>query len=326
MVKLNALQYQNTYSPTLDESYSVHPLKNNNEFESITKSFKKKYQHNNLNTFSFTKEGFLSLFIQLQGSIAISLGECEAIVQAGKMYEKLGHEITWISLNNAGEIKYQMCKDLCVDFFFVSSYVMDTFMQTSLLKIKEYTKAKIISNCSANKYAKNADLILFDAYKLCGYGVCGVILYSDDELEKQYDGETDVLGLKLIYEVLGKQKFVINCKDNFIEALKVEFKEDLHFFVDSNLTLPYTLHFGLKHIKARQIIRTLSLHDIYVTNGEGCSLGLARPSRIIQAMGYEEEKSRWALSFTFDKEYTSRDIQTIIKTMGQKYRQIKALS
>jgi len=326
MVKLNSLQYQNTNTPTLDESYSVEPLKNNSEFEAITKSFKKKYLHNSLNTFSFTKEGFLSVFFQLQGSIAISLGECEAIVQAGKMYEKLGHEITWISLNSSGEIKYQMCKDLKVDFFFVSSYVMDTFIQTSLEKIKEYTKAKIISNCSANKYAKNADLILFDAYKLCGYGVCGVILYSSDELEKQYDGETDVLGLKLIYEALEKQKFVISNKDNFIEALKEEFKEDLHFFVDANLTLPYTLHFGLKDIKARQIIRTLSLHDIYVTNGEGCSLGLARPSRIIQAMGYEEEKSRWALSFTFDKEYTSNDIQTIIKTMGQKYRQIKALS
>ncbi|NQY94924.1 MAG: cysteine desulfurase, partial [Campylobacteraceae bacterium] len=241
MVKLNALQYQNTHTPTLDESYSVEPLKNNSEFERITTSFKKEYKHKSLNTFSFTKEGFLSLFFQLNGSIAISLGECEAIVQAGKMYEKLGHTVTWISLNSEGEIKYQACKDLKVDFFFVSSYVMDTFMQTSLEKIKENSAAKIISNCSANKYAKNADLILFDAYKLSGYGVCGVILYSDDELEEQYDGETDVLGLKLIHQALEKQKFVISNKDEFIEVLKDEFKENLHFFVDANLTLPYTL-------------------------------------------------------------------------------------
>jgi len=326
MVKLNALQYSNKYTPTLDDSYSVEPLKNNHEFEAIKVAFQKEYSHKNLNTFSFTKEGLLSLFIQLKGRIAISLGESEAIILAGKMYEELGNEIIWVTLNTNGEINYDMCKNLDVDFFFVSSYIMDTFVQTSIEKIKTMTKAKIVSNCSANKYARNADLILFDAYKLCGYGVCGVVLYSHDELEEQYDGEIDVLGLKLIYEALTQQEFVNTNKDDFIQSLKEEFNEDLYFFVDSNMTLPYTLHFGLKDIKARQIIRTLGLHNIYVTNGEGCSLGLSKPSRIIQEMGYEEDKSRWALSFTFDKKYESAEIQNIIKTMGQKYRQIKALS
>jgi len=326
MVKLNSLQYSNSQTPTLDETYSAEPLKNNVEFESIKVAFKKEYAHKSLNTFSFTKEGFLSLFIQLDGRIAISLGESEAIILAGEMYEELGHEVVWISLNSNGEIKYDRCKNLDVDFFFVSSYIMDTFVQTSIEKIKTYTSAKIVSNCSANKYAKNADLILFDAYKLCGYGVCGVILYSLDELDEQYDGEMDVLGLKLIYEALEQQKFVNTNKNDFIQSLKEEFKEDLHFFVDANSTLPYTLHFGLKDIKARQIIRTLGLHDIYITNGEGCSLGLSRPSRIIQEMGYEEDTSRWALSFTFDKEYEQDEIHKIVKTMGQKYRQIKALS
>ena len=326
MHKLNALQYPKVKNITLDESYSIEPLKNNDEFEQLLSNFKKEFGYKNLNSFSFTKEGFLSLMIGLNGTIAISLGECEAIIQAGKLYEKYINKIIWIGLTSEGTLNYDECKNLNVNFFFVSSYIMDTFVQTSLEKVKELTSTKIIANCSANKYAQFADMILFDAYKLCGFGVCGVALYNDDELCEQYSGEIDVLGIKLIYNALKNQIFTTVNKQEFKELLELEFKDDLYFFVKSNSTLPYTLHFGLKDIKAREIIRTLSLSDILVTNGEGCSLGLSRPSRVIQDMGYEESKSRWALSLTFSKQFTSEEIKNIIQTISKKYRQIKALS
>ena len=326
MYKLNFLQYPCVQTISLDESYSVEPLKSNDEFELLINNFKKEFGYTNLNSFSFTKEGFLALMIELQGNIAVSLGECEAIVQASKLYEKLGNEVVWIGLNKDGSINYDECKNINVDFIFVSSYIMDTFVKTNLEIIKQNTKAKVISNCSANKYAKFADMILFDSYKLSGYGTCGVVLYSNDELNEQYPGEIDALGIKLIYDALKNQTFKTKNKDEFIDVLKEEFKENLHFFVTPDSTLAYTLHFGLKGIKAREIIRTLGLNDIFVTNGEGCSLGLARPSRIIQDMGYPEKQSRWALSLTFVKEYDSGEIKNIIQTMSRKYRQIKALS
>jgi len=326
MYKLNALQYPSINAISLDESYSVEPLKNNNAFEQLVNDFKKQFGYESLNTFSFTKEGILAFMLNLNGSIAVSLGECEAIVLAAKLYENLGNEITWIGLTPKGELDYKACENIKADYIFVSSYIMDTFVQTNLEKVKQLTASKVISNNSADKYAKFADMILFDAYKLCGYGTCGVVLYSQDELKEQYPGETDALGIKLIFTALNNQSFESINKNEFISVLKEEFKEDLHFFVNPNQTLPYTLHFGLKDIKAREIIRTLSLSDILVTNGEGCSLGLSRPSRIIQDMGYEELQSRWALSLTFTKEFSTGEIQQIIKTMSKKYRQIKALS
>jgi|GEM_PF-807854 len=326
MVKLNALQYPLIDEIILDSTYSVEPLKNNNEFETLVSDFKNEFGYTSLNTFSCTKEGFLSLFLSLNRKIAISLGESEALILAGRFYESLGNSVSWISLNVDGELNYKECENLEVDYFFVSSYVMDTFVETSLEKINKLCTAKLISNCSANKYAKSADMIYFDAYKLCGYGVCGVILYSNDELEEQYAGETDALGIKLIYKALKNQSYTGKNKEEFVQVLENEFEENLHFFVQPQSTLPYTLHFGLKDIKAREIIRTLSLNDILVTNGEGCSLGLSRPSRIIQDMGYEESKSRWALSFTFTQDYTTTQIENIVKTLSRKYRQIKALS
>ncbi len=326
MYKLNSLQFPQIKELEINSNYSVEPLKNNLGFDTLIHEFKKEFGYKSLNSFAFTKEGFFAFMCELNGSIAVSLGECEAIIQGAKLYESLGNSVVWVGLTKDGSLDYNECKDIKTDYFFVSSYIMDTFVKVDLEKIKQSTTSKLISNCSANKYAKFADIILFDAYKLTGYGTCGVILYSQDELEEQYLGETDALGIKLIYDALKNQGFTSVCKESFLKVLKEGFNEDLYLFVDPSSTLEYSFHFGLKGIKAREIIRTLSLSNILVTNGEGCSLGLSRPSRIIQEMGYEEIESRWALSLTFTEELNSEEIEKIVKTMSRKYRQIKALS
>ena len=100
----------------------------------------------------------------------------------------------------------------------------------------------------------------------------------------------------------------------------------MYFFVDSKDTLEYSLHFALKNIKAREIIRTLALNSILITNGEGCSLGLSMPSRVIQAMGYEELISRNAISLTFTQIFEDEEIEKIVKAFAKKYRQIKVLN
>ena len=82
-------------------------------------------------------------------------------------------------------------------------------------------------------------------------------------------------------EALENQKFETTTKEIFKEKLQNILKDDAYFFVDNTQTLPYTLHFALKNIKARELIRTLALDEIYISNGEGCSLGLSKPSRIL---------------------------------------------
>lgn len=98
------------------------------------------------------------------------------------------------------------------------------------------------------------------------------------------------------------------------------------FFVNNNQTLPYTLHFALKNIKARELIRTLSLDEIYISNGEGCSLGLSRPSRVIQTMGYDETTSRNAITLSFSEKYDEQTIEKIVNKIAKKYLQIKVLN
>lgn len=326
MIKLNNLQYNPIKLDFLeDQNYSLDSLVSNFTFDDLCKKYKEKFGFSKIKTFSFSKEGFLGLFLELKGKIAVSFGECEALIQGAKLYESLGFELTWIGLNKDGSVNYQELKDKDVDFLFLSSYVMDTFFETSLDDVKNFTNAKIISNGSA-KIDSLSDIVYFDNYKLCGYCLSGVILFNDENIFELLNmAFIDTLAVKCCFEALENQKFNYEVKEKFLEKLKEKLKDNIYFFVNNKNTLPYTLHFALKNIKAREIIRTLAFDNIFLSNGEGCSLGLSKPSRIIQAMGYDETTSRNAISLNFLQDFDEETILKIVDKIEQKYKQIRVL-
>lgn len=323
MYKLNFIQYPEVQEINLDERYSLQALRDNNHIDKLKKEIKTKFAFDSLNTFSFSKAGFLELMLQLGGKIIVSKGESQAIVDGGIEYQKLGFNLEFIDIKKDGTLNYEQIKKC--DYAFISSYIMDTYVKVDLQRVKSLSKGVIVSNISADLEAKSCDVAILDAYKLTGFSLSALALHNN-LLEEQPIASIDTVGIATIKNALNSFKVNKECKKEFKEALKEEFKEDIYFFVDSNKSLEYTLHFGLKGIKARELIRSLALSNIFVTNGEGCSLGLSKPSRIIQEMGYEEAESRWALSLSFKDEFTKEEIALIVKTMGKKYRQIKRLS
>lgn len=321
MTKLNCLQYNLLPNLTIDEKYSLESLKVNEELEILQNEFKKRFGFGYFLTLSFTKEGFCTFILGLDGKVAVSIGECEAIVGGALLAQKYGKEIKWIGLSNNGEIEYAHI-DKGIDFIFVSSYVIDTFVKTDLQKIKSLTNAKIISNISAN-FDETCDMALLDSYKLSGFGTCGLLLTNQQNT--QNIGNIDFLGAKLCFEGITRQKFDYTSKELFLKYFQEIFGDDLLLFINPDKTLEYSLHIGLKGIKARYLIRSLALDEVFVSNGEGCSLGLGIPSRIIQSMGYSEDMSRWALVLNFDKNYSDKECEKIVRLIHKKYRQTKAL-
>ena len=325
MYKLNILQYNNMQNLHINDSLNLSILDDNLAYEKLKSKFTKKYMFQELNTFSFDKAGFLNLLLELnsKGKIAICVGETESLIEAGKEFEKLGFNLSWIKLKKDGTYDEKSIED--VDFIFISSYIMDTFVEVDLNKIKTQTKAKIISNASAN-FDKTSDAIYFDSYKLTGFFLGGVVLFDEELFKEQAIAFINTTCVNSIFEALKEQIFDTNSKEIFLESLKKELKDDLYFFVNNDKTLPYSLHFALKDIKARELIRTLALDEIHVTNGEGCSLGLSRPSRIVQAMDYDETTSRNSISLSFHKNYTKEECEKIAKKIAKRYRQIKVLN
>lgn len=325
MHKLNYLNYADAKDISISKALSIETLDTNFEYEKLSKALISHFSFSHLHTFSFSKEGFLALMLELNADIVVSLGESEVIVQAAQKYESLGFNVRYIGLKADGTLDYDSIKDIKEEYFFVSSYIIDTFVKVDLKRVKELCSANIISNISATLDASFCDMAYFDIYKLSGYFTHSVLLHNDF-FEEQNISNIDAIGIKIIWDIVSLKRKNISCKDKFIKALQEALKDDFIFFVDANLTLDNVVHFGLKGIKAREVIRNLSLNDIYVTNGEGCSLGLHRPSRILQAMGYTETQSRQALSLSFDKNLDDDEIFYLASKIAKSYRQIKALN
>ena len=327
MYKLNFLQYNNMQNLHINSELSLNILSDNQKYLELEKQFLSKYSFENINYCSFCKNGFVALLLELskKGKIAISLGETQSLIDAANLFERLGFEIIYLELLKDGNVDLKKLQNQNIDFLFLSSYVMDTFVKTPLEEVKKFTSAKVISNASSN-FDKNSDVIYFDSYKLTGFFTHSLILFNDDLFEEQVISQKDAISLKNIFEVLKNQKFEISTKEIFKEKLQNLLKEDIYFFVDNHQTLPYTLHFALKNIKARELIRTLSLDEIYISNGEGCSLGLSKPSRVIQTMGYDELTSRNAITLSFSEKYDEQSIEKIVNKIAKKYLQIKVLN
>ncbi len=323
MYKLNFLQYPEVKTVQIDNSKALEALKDNTAVETFIKDFKFELGFKSLNTFSFSKDGFLSMMLNLQGKILVSVGESQAIIDAANAYRELGFDIDFISLQKDGHINYEEIKRC--DYIFISSYIMDTYVKVDLQRVKELSGAKIISNISSTLETKHCDIALLESFKLTGFSFSSVVLHHEN-FEEQYIGSIDTIAIYEIAAAIDKFKPICGYKNEFKSCIDKVMGDNIHYFVNPDETLPYTLHFGLKGIKAREIIRTLSLGDIFVTNGEGCSLGLSKPSRVLQEMGYEELESRWALSVSFSQELNSEEILFLAKTIAKKYRQIKALN
>ena len=321
MIRLNFLQY-NPLDLNIDKNYSLDSLSTNFEFENLCKEFLNYFSFKKLKTFSFSKEGFLGLIFELNSKIAVSLGESQALIDACKMYERLGVEITYLDLNKDGTVCLDKLKNEDFDYIFISSYVMDTFLKTDLNSLKTLTNAKIISNASAD-FCKYSDIIYFDNYKLCGYFLSGVLLFNDG-FEQLNIGFTDSLAIYSCFKSYKKIKKDIKIKEVFIKKLEDKFKDNLYYFVNNKNTLNNSFHIALKGINAREIIRTLAFANIFLSNGEGCSLGLSKPSRVVQSMGFEESISRNALSFSFNENYEEEIIDKVVNLIFKKYEQIRS--
>lgn len=325
MLQLNSLQYNKCDELQISNEYSINALVPNELFDDLCRKYYKKFHYKRLKTFSFSKEGFLGLLLELKGKIAVSVGETQFLIDGAKMYESLGFEIHWVRLNKDGTINLYDLQNHDIDYLFLSSYVMDTFLEIDFNRIKKFTKATIISNATAHRNTQS-DAYYFDNYKLNGFNVSGVLLFNDELFSLLPIGQIDTIAVKICFESLEKQSFKSEVKEMLIEELCKLFSEDVNLFVKREKTLPNTVHFGLKGIQARELIRTMALSKIYISNGEGCSLGLSTPSRIIQEMGYDENMSRTAISLSFSDDLTRDEIIEFIKTLYLKYQQIKMLS
>ena len=73
----------------------------------------------------------------------------------------------------------------------------------------------------------------------------------------------------------------------------------LHGSLDAERTLPGIVNFGFEGITGEELLFSLDLDGLCVSNGSACSAGSAEPSRTLMAMGLSAAEAKGAVRFSF---------------------------
>lgn len=117
------------------------------------------------------------------------------------------------------------------------------------------------------------------------------------------------------------QEPIVDSKHLFYQTLKKYLGENLDTFASLDNTPPNALPLRFRNIKARTLIQALSVEQIFAINGQDCLFGKAKPSFVLQTMGYEEKHCRELLSISY-RDLQPHQIDTIAQKIAFAYQQI----
>ena len=84
--------------------------------------------------------------------------------------------------------------------------------------------------------------------------------------------------------------------------------------------LPNMLNVYVPGMKAEELLTRLDLAHIAASSGSACSARAQEPSHVILALGHSMKRARESVRFSFGRQTTKRDIDTLVSVLKQLFR------
>ncbi|PHM16753.1 MAG: hypothetical protein CJD30_09860 [Sulfuricurvum sp. PD_MW2] len=256
--------------------------------------------------------------------------------QAGILLEKSGRSIVWIDADKEGRLRESSlahAKEQGASYLICALVDEDTFYKESIEKLTQYFDRKHllldISNALKLEMIPDVYAAFVWGYKTGSFKHSGVFLSHEKSLNSDMIPYIDLTVYEHFYRsylnfVSESFKDTKMLRDEFIKRVAEALGSNMTLMINPLSTLSNCCYIRFDGIYARDLIRSLALEGIYLTNGELCSLGLSQPSRILQTMGYSIEEARESISFSFGN-VTLEEIEYIANKIVHKYRQLRAI-
>ncbi len=275
---------------------------------------------------------FLDYLVPQNAKIAVSTKLPYFCMEAAKLLEIKGREIVYVGASKNGSLSpdsLSEAKKSGAEYIFCSTVDEDTFFVEDMeLVAKFFGLQKMILDISNSVKKIDAPKVfatIFWGYKLGGLKGSGIALCNDAAAARlECIDLAAYMHLKAAYEAYVFDGGLSEARDTFVLELQSLLQEDVFLYVEPSKCLANSAYVGFRGIKARDFIRTLALENIFVTNGELCSLAMSKPSRILQNIGYSDDESRNAISFSFAS-LNIDEAKLLASKIAFKYRQIKAI-
>lgn len=267
--------------------------------------------------------------------------EHHAVLHTCEYLEKIGYEVTYISVNREGFISLRELEQQIREDTIVVSIMYGNNEVGTLQPIKEIgallAEKQIVFHTDAvqafgtipiDVSELNVDLLSASSHKINGPKGVGFLFvkegtrleplfFGGEQERKRRAGTENVLGICGFHKAIEIMADEQQSRYAHYEALKAKLlavltQENIAFHVNGSReqTLPHVINISFPGADVESLLTNLDLAGIAVSSGSACTAGSIDPSHVLVAMyGKESERIRSSIRFSFGMGNTLAEIE-----------------
>ena len=300
--------------------------------------------------------GFAQMHKEKGKHIITTKIEHHAIIHACKQLEKQGFEISYLPVNDQGQVSLDEIKHHIRDDTILATIMYGNNEVGSLQPIEAASKLFAEHNIAFHTDAVQAygmekidvrslsvDFLSLSSHKINGPKGIGCLYIRNGTNISAYlhGGEQERkrrAGTENVAAIVGFAK-AAEIADREIEKKNVEFQmyrkkmisifneQNLNFYVNGNLeqSLPHILNVSFLGVNVESLLVNLDLLGIAASSGSACTAGTIDPSHVLVAMFGESERTSSAIRFSFGLGNTMEQIEVVAKKTAEIVKRIREL-
>ncbi len=280
--------------------------------------------------------------------ILISSLEHNSIIASATSLQEGGFEIELIPVNNKGYIDIDILKEMIrEDTILVSVTSVDSEIGlrqpieeiAKIIKEKKHCFFHTDASQSIGKVDidyEDVDLVTIAPHKFYGQLGIGLLIRKENVgLKPQIDGgksttiyragTPDVAGIVAVSEAIeialsnldNRYKYIKNISEIIKEKLK---KYDGVVINNTINSIPYTINFSLKGVKAQQVAKLFSDHEIYVSAKTSCC-PVTTPSKLVYALTHDKSLATSSIRVSLSHLTTMDEVLEFLKVFDIIYKE-----
>ena len=280
--------------------------------------------------------------------ILISSLEHNSIIASATSLQEEGFEIELIPVNNKGYIDIDILKEMIrEDTILVSVTSVDSEIGlrqpieeiAKIIKEKKHCFFHTDASQSIGKVDidyEDVDLVTIAPNKFYGQLGIGLLIRKENVgLKPQIDGgksttiyragTPDVAGIVAVSEAIeialsnldNRYKYIKNISEIIKEKLK---KYDGVVINNTINSIPYTINFSLKGVKAQQVAKLFSDHEIYVSAKTSCC-PVTTPSKLVYALTHDKSLATSSIRVSLSHLTTMDEVLEFLKVFDIIYKE-----
>lgn len=283
--------------------------------------------------------------------------EHPAVMNTCKVLEKEGFEITYLPVNEFGEVSVQSVKDAIKDTTILITIMFANNEIGTVQPIAEigalarekgiifHTDAvQAVGHLPIDVKAMNIDLLSMSAHKFYGpKGVGGLYIrkgvrvnnfihggHQESGKRAATENVPGIVGLGKAIELATNEMDVATPKLNALrDRLMKEIEEKIPYVrLNGHRTkrLPGHVNYSFQFIEGESLLLSLDMKGIYASSGSACTSGSLDPSHVLLAIGLKHEIAHGSLRLTLGRENTDEDIDYIMQELPVIVQKLRDMS